>query len=90
MIEVREYITEDNRNLYAEWFDDLRPPKSRLLLFGSARGTFPAVKPVGAGFSEYKIGFGPGYRIYFGKDGDRNPAGRRHQEKTAGRHQRSH
>jgi putative component of toxin-antitoxin plasmid stabilization module len=29
------------------------------------------VKGVGAGVYEYKIDFGPGYRIYFGKDGDR-------------------
>jgi putative addiction module killer protein len=24
----------------------------------------------GAGVFEYRIGFGPGYRVYFGKDGD--------------------
>ena len=29
------------------------------------------VKGVGSGLFEYKIDFGPGYRIYFGKDGDR-------------------
>ncbi|MGB5568097.1 MAG: type II toxin-antitoxin system RelE/ParE family toxin [Sedimenticolaceae bacterium] len=29
------------------------------------------VKGVGSGGYEYRIDFGPGYRIYFGKDGDR-------------------
>ena len=35
------------------------------------KGNFSNVKGVGSGVFEYKIDFGPGYRIYFGKDGDR-------------------
>jgi putative addiction module killer protein len=35
------------------------------------RGNFSNVKGVGSGMFEYKIDFGPGYRIYFGKDGER-------------------
>jgi putative addiction module killer protein len=33
-------------------------------------GNLSNVKGVGAGVLEYRIDFGPGYRIYFGKDGD--------------------
>ena len=35
------------------------------------RGNLSNVKGVGGGVLEYKVDFGPGYRIYFGKDGDR-------------------
>ena len=35
-----------------------------------ASGNFSNVKGVGAGLFEYKIDFGPGYRVYFGKDGE--------------------
>jgi putative addiction module killer protein len=36
-----------------------------------ADGNLSNVKPVGAGVLEYRIDFGPGYRPYFGRDGDR-------------------
>jgi putative addiction module killer protein len=32
-------------------------------------GNFSNVKGVGSGVFEYRIDFGPGYRVYFGKDG---------------------
>ena len=34
-------------------------------------GNFSNVKGVGSGVFEYRIDFGPGYRVYFGKDGER-------------------
>src|SRR5713101_2311143 len=34
-------------------------------------GNVSNVKGVGSGVFEYRIDFGPGYRVYFGKDGDR-------------------
>jgi putative addiction module killer protein len=35
------------------------------------QGNYSSAKSVGSGVYEYRIHFGPGYRIYFGKDGDR-------------------
>jgi putative addiction module killer protein len=35
------------------------------------QGNFSNAKGVGTGVYECRIDFGPGYRIYFGKDGDR-------------------
>lgn len=35
-----------------------------------ADGNWSNVKPVGSGVLEYKIDFGPGYRIDFGREGD--------------------
>jgi putative addiction module killer protein len=34
------------------------------------QGNFSNAKGVGEGVLEYKIDFGPGYRVYFGRDGD--------------------
>jgi putative addiction module killer protein len=34
------------------------------------QGNFFNAKGVGEGVLEYKIDFGPGYRVYFGRDGD--------------------
>jgi putative addiction module killer protein len=34
------------------------------------QGNSSNVKGVGSGIFEYRIDFGPGYRIYFGKDGN--------------------
>lgn len=36
-----------------------------------AQGNFSNVKGVGSGVFECHINFGPGYRVYFAKDGDR-------------------
>jgi putative addiction module killer protein len=35
------------------------------------QGNFAATKSVGSGVSELRLDFGPGYRVYFGRDGDR-------------------
>jgi putative addiction module killer protein len=74
VIEVREYIDASGRGHFSRW---------RLKLDASVRaridqavlrlgeGNLSAVKPEGEGVSALRIDSGPGYRIYFGRDGDR-------------------
>ena len=74
MIELRGYIDELGNKRFAEWLDgldSLAAAKVTIALARMEQGNFSQVKGVGAGVFEYKIDFGPGYRIYFGKDGDR-------------------
>jgi putative addiction module killer protein len=73
MIEVREYLDGSGRSQFADWFDGLHGPaaaKVTAALVRIEQGNFSNAKSVGAGIHEYRIDFGPGYRIYFGKDGD--------------------
>jgi putative addiction module killer protein len=74
MIVVREYVSDDGRSFFGSWFaslDELAAVKVTVALERIAQGHTSAIKAVGEGVSEYKIDFGPGYRIYFGKDGER-------------------
>ena len=70
---VLEYLDPLGRSPYAKWFDGLNAEaaaKVASALYRLADGNFSNVKGVGGGVIERKIDFGPGYRIYFGKDGD--------------------
>jgi len=73
MIEIREYLGRDGRNLFGDWFDRLNSEAARRVttaLYRLGLGNFSNVKGVGRGVFEYRIDFGPGYRVYFGKDGE--------------------
>ncbi len=74
MTEVREYLDAKGNNRYAKWFDRLNATaaaKVATAIHRMEQSNFSNVKGVGSGVYEYRIDFGPGYRIYFGKDGDR-------------------
>lgn len=74
MIEVREYLDERGASPYAKWFDGLGAQAAARVAVAVTRmeqGNFSNVKGVGGGVMECRIDFGPGYRVYFGKDGDR-------------------
>ena len=71
-ISVREYLDDKGNSPYSKWFRRLDPvaaAKATTATYRLQQGNFSNVKGVGAGVFEYRIDFGPGYRIYFGKDG---------------------
>ena len=73
MVEIREYLGSDGQNSFREWFDRLNSEAARKVtaaLYRVGLGNFSNVKGVGGGVFECRIDFGPGYRVYFGKDGE--------------------
>ena len=72
MIVLRGYIDGNGNKRFAKWFegfDAMAAAKVAIVLTRMERGNLSNVRGVGAGVLKYKIDFGPGYRIYFGKDG---------------------
>jgi putative addiction module killer protein len=71
--EVRIYQTRDRREPFTNWLDRLRDKQARQRIQARiARvrlGNLGVARPVGEGVHELKIDYGPGYRIYFGQDG---------------------
>ena len=73
MLEVRYYEAADGSSPFANWFAELDAAARAKVTRALARieqGNLSNVKSVGEGVLEYKIDFGPGYRVYFGRDGN--------------------
>jgi putative addiction module killer protein len=71
---IKEYLDANGRSPFAIWFDSLNAPAAARIVVAIERlgqGNLSNAKSLGRGVFEYKIDFGPGYRIYFGKDGER-------------------
>ena len=69
--EIREF-TEGVRSPFAEWFNGLEAVTAARVdknIRRLAAGNFGSVKPLQEGVLELKMDFGPGYRVYFGRDG---------------------
>nr|WP_238928943.1 type II toxin-antitoxin system RelE/ParE family toxin [Alexandriicola marinus] len=68
------YETEEGKSPFEDWFNNLDTAaalKVRTVLARIETGNMGDVKPVGQGGSERRITFGPGYRVYFGQDGQK-------------------
>jgi putative addiction module killer protein len=72
VLDVREYVDADGRSPFTKWLRALNvqaAAKVATALERIADGNLSNVKGVGGGVLEYRIDFGPGYRVYFGRDG---------------------
>ncbi len=72
--QLRFYETADGKSPFQEWMGGLidLPIHGIILtrLDRVERGNFGDWRQVGEGVSELRIDVGPGYRVYFGQDGD--------------------
>ena len=73
MLDVREYEDTEGHSPFSTWFTGLDVAAATKVTVAVARieqGNLSNVKSVGEGVLEYRLDFGPGYRVYFGRDGD--------------------
>jgi putative addiction module killer protein len=71
IIKVQEYLKEDGSSPYQEWFNSLDVQAAAKVTVAKSRlelGNTSNVKWFD-GIGEYKIDWGPGYRIYLAQDG---------------------
>jgi len=69
---VLEYVRADGSNPFRRWFDRLDPQAAAKVATATVRltmGNTSNVKGLGT-IAEYRIDWGPGYRVYFGRDGE--------------------
>lgn len=72
MYQIREYITEQGRNPFQRWLKRLAKQQAARIgqvLVRVSNGQLRDTKHVGDGVYELRLHIGPGYRIYFGRDG---------------------
>ncbi|MFZ5453522.1 MAG: type II toxin-antitoxin system RelE/ParE family toxin [Thermodesulfobacteriota bacterium] len=71
-ITVKEYLDAKGESPFARWHNGLNAIAAKVAtaLYRLEQGNFSRVEGVGGGVFECKINFGPGYRVYFGKDGE--------------------
>lgn len=71
-VEIRYYLTSSGRCPFRDWFESL-DARARVIvdkrLARVRRGLFGDCESIGGGVFELKVDVGPGYRIYYARDG---------------------
>ena len=73
MLEIGEFVDARGSSPFGRWVRRLDPHATARVataLYRMEMGNLSNAKGVGGGVLEYRIDFGAGYRIYFGRDGD--------------------
>lgn len=74
VVKVLEYVDAQGGIPYRTWIRSLDVTTRARVIATVLRmegGNFSTAKSVGSGVSELRLDFGPGYRVYFGRDGER-------------------
>jgi putative addiction module killer protein len=72
-IAIRSFVETSGRVPFQIWLDALdrqAQAKIDVALYRLTQGNRSHVKGLGGSVAELKVDFGPGYRVYFGQDGD--------------------
>lgn len=71
-IELREYLREDGTSPYREWFDGLDAQAAAKVTTAEYRMSMGNTSNIKwfDGIGEFRIDWGPGYRLYLARDGD--------------------
>lgn len=72
-LEIRSFVGRNGRVPFQTWVDSIdtrAQAKITIALSRLAQGSRSQVKGLGRGVAELKLDWGPGYRIYFGQDGE--------------------
>jgi putative addiction module killer protein len=68
------YLDAKENSPFEDWLETLRDGKGRGVIQNRLNriiaGNMGDCEPVGDGVHELRIDFGPGYRVYFGEDGN--------------------
>jgi putative addiction module killer protein len=73
--EIDYYETDAGKRPFKEWLEGMKDvngrAKIRIRLDRARLGNLGDHKHIGAGMWEFRIDYGPGYRVYYGKEGNR-------------------
>ena len=73
MLQLRRYRTAGGDEPFTRWLSKLKDRQARARILARLErleiGNFGDCKVIGHGISELRIDWGPGYRVYFGREG---------------------